>query len=125
VFFIRVELDEVIKLYSRRPILDLKVSPGYPGLRWYIVARVAVAIRVFPSSVDVNLEELVKRIESSLPPQYSLVRFGEVPIAFGYKALRLVITMPEETEGGTEELEALIRGVEGVDEVEVEVVHRI
>jgi elongation factor 1-beta len=33
--------------------------------------------------------------------------------------------MPEETEGGTEELESILRSVDGVDEVEVEVVHRI
>lgn len=89
------------------------------------MARVAVAIRVFPSSADVNLDELVERIKSSLPPQYVLVKSSEVPIAFGYRALRLVITMPEETEGGTEELESILRSVSGVDEVEVEVVHRI
>jgi len=89
------------------------------------LARVAVAVRVFPSGVDVNLEDLVERIKGSLPPQYVLVKSSEVPIAFGYKALRLVITMPEETEGGTEELEGILRSVDGVEEVEVEVVHRI
>ncbi len=89
------------------------------------MARVAVAVRVFPTGVDVDINDLTERIRSSLPPQYSLVKSGEVPIAFGYKALRIVVTMPEETEGGTEELENVIRGVEGVEEVEVEVVHRL
>lgn len=91
----------------------------------FAMARVAVALRVFPSGVEVDLSDLVERIKSILPPQYVLVRSGEVPIAFGYKALRLVITMPEETEGGTEELESLIKKVEGVEEVEVEIVQRI
>jgi len=89
------------------------------------VARVAVAVRVFPSGVDVNLEDLVERIKESLPPQYVLVNSSEVPIAFGYRALRLLITMPEETEGGTEELESILRSIDGVQEVEVEFVHRI
>ena len=89
------------------------------------MARVAVAIRVFPSSIDVSLEDLVRKIELSLPSQYSLVRSSEVPIAFGYRALRLIVTMPEETEGGTEELENLLKSIEGVAEVEVELVHRL
>ncbi|MFN4045881.1 MAG: elongation factor 1-beta [Acidilobaceae archaeon] len=89
------------------------------------MARVAVAVKVFPSGVDVDINDLRERIRSSLPPQYTLVGSGEVPIAFGYRALRVVITMPEETEGGTEELENVIRSVDGVEEVEVEVVHRI
>ncbi|MEM0366680.1 MAG: elongation factor 1-beta [Acidilobaceae archaeon] len=89
------------------------------------MARVAVALRVFPTGVDIDTSGLIERIKSKLPSEYILVGSSEVPIAFGYKALRLVVTMPEEKEGGTEELENIIRSVDGVDEVEVELVHRI
>ncbi|MCS7107340.1 MAG: elongation factor 1-beta [Acidilobaceae archaeon] len=89
------------------------------------MARVVVAVRVFPSGVEVDHNGLLERIKASLPQDYSLVGSSEIPIAFGYKALRILVTMPEETEGGTDELENTLRGVEGVDEVEVEFVHRI
>lgn len=89
------------------------------------MARVAVALKVFPSGTEVPIEDLVARIKSRLPNGYELVGSREVPIAFGYRAVRLVVTMPEETEGGTEELENIILGTEGVDQVEVEVVHRL
>ncbi len=89
------------------------------------MARVAVILKVYPNSVDLDLGELLKRIESSLPEGYKIEGHGEVPIAFGLKALKLVITMPEETEGGTESLESLLKNVDGVEEVEVETVHRM
>lgn len=89
------------------------------------MARVVVAVRVFPSGVEIDRNELLEKIRSSLPTNYMLVGSSEIPIAFGYNALRILVTMPEETEGGTDELESVLRGVEGVDEVEVEFVHRI
>ncbi|MCE4601723.1 MAG: elongation factor 1-beta [Desulfurococcales archaeon] len=89
------------------------------------MARVAVILKVYPNSIDLDLGELKSRIESKLPDGYRIEGSGEEPIAFGLKALKLVITMPEETEGGTEALESLLRGVDGVEEVEVEAVHRM
>ncbi|MEB3765801.1 MAG: elongation factor 1-beta, partial [Desulfurococcales archaeon] len=50
---------------------------------------------------------------------------GEEPIAFGLKALKIIIAIPEETEGGTEKLEEFLKQVEGVEEVEIETVHRL
>ncbi|MEB3861739.1 MAG: elongation factor 1-beta [Desulfurococcales archaeon] len=89
------------------------------------MARVAVILKVYPNSIDLDLGELKSRIESKLPEGYKIEGSGEEPIAFGLKALKLVITMPEETEGGTEALEALLRSVDGVEEVEIETVHRM
>ncbi|PWV36348.1 MAG: elongation factor 1-beta, partial [Desulfurococcaceae archaeon] len=45
-------------------------------------------------------------------------------IAYGYKALLLHIRFPENTEGGTEELESKILSVAGVSSVEIEAVSR-
>ncbi len=89
------------------------------------MARVAVIMRVLPSSVELDLEELKARIEKALPEGYKIEGSGVEPIAFGLKALKLIVSMPEETEGGTEALEEAIRSVEGVDEVEIEAVHRL
>ena len=89
------------------------------------VAKVAVFLRIFPEDISTSLENIVKEIEQKLPQGYSLKAWDEEPIAFGLKALRLLITMPEEMEGGTEPLEQLISQVPGVSQVEVLMVHRV
>jgi len=89
------------------------------------MARVAVIMKVYPNSIDLDLGSLLERIKSSLPEGYRVEGHGEEPIAFGLKALKLIVTMPEEVEGGTEVLESIIKGVDGVEEVEVEAVHRM
>ena len=89
------------------------------------MARVAVFVKVFPESPDIGVEDLVERIKSMLGSQYKLENYGEEPIAFGYKALKIVVSMPEETEGGTEQLEELLKKVDGIQEVEVEMVQRV
>ena len=89
------------------------------------MARVAVIMRVFPSSVEVEPAKLKEVIESRLPEGYEIKGYGEEPIAFGLKALKLIVEMPEEKEGGTEELEEAIRSLPEVDQVEVEAVHRM
>ncbi len=89
------------------------------------MARVAVFVKVFPESVETSIPELVESIREKLGEPYKLENYGEEPIAFGYKALKVVISMPEDTEGGTEKLESLLKEVEGVQEVEVELVQRV
>jgi elongation factor 1-beta len=89
------------------------------------MARVAIVMKVFPSSVEIQPSQLLEKIKSVLPEGYKIEASGEEPIAFGLKALKLVISMPEETEGGTSTLEELIRQLEEVNEVEVEAVHRM
>jgi elongation factor 1-beta len=89
------------------------------------MARVAVVMKVFPSSVEIQPTQLLEKIKGTLPEEYKIEASGEEPIAFGLKALKLVISMPEETEGGTSKLEELIRELEEVNEVEIEAVHRM
>ena len=89
------------------------------------MARVAVVLKVYPEDINIDLEELRREIERRLPQDYSLKAWDEEPIAFGLKALRLLITMPEEIEGGTEPLEQIISQVPGVSQVEVESIQRI
>ena len=89
------------------------------------MARVAVVLKVFPSSVDIQPSQLLEKIKGILPEGYNIEASGEEPIAFGLKALKLVISMPEETEGGTQKLEEIIKSLDSVNEVEVEAVHRM
>ncbi|RLE65116.1 MAG: elongation factor 1-beta [Thermoprotei archaeon] len=87
--------------------------------------RVAVLLKIFPEDPDTSLEELKTRISKALPQDYEVLQYGEEPIAFGLKALLLSIAIPEETVGGTSNLEALISTVKGVSQVEVVRVSRL
>ncbi len=89
------------------------------------MARVLVVMRILPEDISIDLDELKEKIRKSLPEGYEIARHDIEPIAFGLKALRLYIIMPEETEGGTEPLEKLVNSVEGVSQAEVEIVHRM
>ncbi len=89
------------------------------------MAKVLVSIKAYPEGVETDRKQLVEKIRATLPEGYELIRFSEEPVAFGYTLLKLYITMPEETEGGTEKLEKLLRGVEGIEDVEIETVHRL
>lgn len=89
------------------------------------MGEVMVLLRIFPEEVDISLEGLKDKIQKSLPEGYSIKAWDEEPIAFGIKALRIIVVMPEEVEGGTEQLEQIISGVPGVSQVEVLTVHRI
>jgi translation elongation factor 1B (aEF-1B) len=50
---------------------------------------------------------------------------GEEPLAFGIKALKILVSMPEDYEGGTDALEEAVRSVQGVEDVQVEAVTRL
>ena len=89
------------------------------------MARVAVILKVLPNDVSISPQQLLEKIKSTLPQDYEIMDSGEEPIAFGLKALKVIIAIPEETEGGTEHLEELLKQVDGVEEVEVEAVHRL
>lgn len=87
--------------------------------------RVYVVARVFPEDVTVDLETLKKRISEVLPKEYQLVKIEEEPIAFGLKALKVHIIMAEQVEGGTEQLEQILSGIEKVSQVEIVYVSRL
>ncbi len=89
------------------------------------MAKVLVSIKAYPEGVEIDRKQLVEKIRAVLPEGYELVRFSEEPVAFGYTLLKLYITMPEETEGGTEKLEELLKNVEGIEDIEIETVHRL
>ncbi|ABL78063.1 elongation factor 1-beta [Thermofilum pendens] len=83
------------------------------------MSKVAVLLRVLPDDAETKPEELYKKIAAALPEKYQVAQYQAEPIAFGLEALRMVILMPEETEGGTEELETIIQSVQGVSQVDV------
>lgn len=76
---------------------------------------VAISIKIMPASGEVDIEEVKKKIEEKIDVKDSKIE----PLAFGLKALRIMVVRPD-TGGGTEEIERQIKEVEGVGDVEVE-----
>ncbi|MGC8975710.1 MAG: elongation factor 1-beta [Thermoprotei archaeon] len=88
------------------------------------MGKVIVSMRVNPESDEVDLDKLVSDIRSRLPSYYEILRYEKEYVAFGLYALRLYIAMPEDFEGGTDELERSLTEVEGVSSIDIDFVTR-
>jgi len=90
------------------------------------MGRVMATIRVFPSSMEEDLNLLAEYINAKLPSEARLYMYRREPIAFGIEALIMDILVPEETMGEVlDRVEEAIRSVEGVSEVEVVLTRRV
>ena len=78
------------------------------------MGNVAISMRIMPESPDVDMEKLKKEISKKVKIQDSKIE----PIAFGLKALKLMVIIPDAA--GADSLEKDIRSVKGVGEVEIE-----
>ncbi len=88
------------------------------------LANVRVTLKIFPESIDSDRNKLSQEITEACKPPWRVVRIDEIPIAYGFNALRAHIEIPEDTPGGTEDLEQLIQKLPGVSQIEVELVQR-
>jgi len=88
------------------------------------MANVLVSMKIFPTDITVDFNQLKKQIEKSLPKGSSVMRFNEEPIAFGLNALIAHILIPEEKSGELEKVENTIRGIEGVSNIETFMMQR-
>ena len=75
---------------------------------------VAVSIKIMPASPEVDLEKVEEEIKNRVKVQDSKIE----PLAFGLKALKVLIVKPDT--GGTDDIEEEIKKIEGVGDVEVE-----
>jgi len=89
------------------------------------LADVISVIKIYPKDILSDFTDLINKISSNLPSRYKLLRYETEDLAYGYKTLRLFIVFPEDTEGGTEEIENLLKKLDEVEEVEVELVTRV
>ena len=77
------------------------------------LGKVAVTLRLMPEG-DIQLVELKEEIEKIA----KIERISEKPIAFGIKALEIV-TLIDDSGGGTDKLEDDLANLDGVQSVEV------
>ncbi|MFZ8807017.1 MAG: elongation factor 1-beta [Pyrobaculum sp.] len=88
-------------------------------------AEVALVYRVLPESVEVDVEKLKNAVINKLSPRYKVDKVEVEEIGFGIKALRFYVRMPESEEYSSDEVEELLRSVEGVGSFELEYFSRL
>ena len=88
------------------------------------LADVVVTLKLMPDSPERNLEHLKAAVEKVLVKHGRIYKKGVQPIAFGLNALVYSVVMKEQ-EGGTEPIEADLKKVEGIADVQVSDVTRL
>jgi len=89
------------------------------------LAKVLISLKIFPSNVNVDLEVLKKKIEECLPDFASIYKFEEEPIAFGLVAIIAHILVPEDKAGGINELEAALKNIDEISNLQALTIRRV
>jgi elongation factor 1-beta len=85
------------------------------------MGKVLALMKVMPSSVEVDLENLKNELGNIMPPEATLRGIKEEPIAFGLVALKVSVIL-DDSAGGTDAIEKAFQKLENVSEVQVEAV---
>ena len=88
------------------------------------MARVVMTMKIMPDGVEIDLDDLLEKIKSVVPEGTDVGAVEMQPVAFGLKAIRMNLVR-DESLGGTDDIEEAISAVEGVAQVEVEMVSRM
>ncbi len=86
------------------------------------MGKVGMTLRIMPEDVTVNLDAIKETIPEVIPSDVQLARMETVPIAFGLKALRVVLIMED---ASPDELEKILSSIKGVQSVEIEQLGRL
>ncbi len=88
-------------------------------------AQVLLVYRVMPESVETSLEGLKNDIRGKLEPKYRVAKIDEEPIGFGITALKVYVQMEEREDRSSDEVEELLRSINGVGNIELEYFSRV
>lgn len=83
------------------------------------MGSVVMKIRVMPSDVDVNLDEVLEKIKGIQMEGVEVRDTAIQPIAFGLKAIVLMAVMPDAEGIGDRYIEEIGK-IDGVESVEIE-----
>ncbi len=88
------------------------------------MGEVLTTMKIMPDSPDVDLEAIKATIKDSMPEGAEIHDIAEEPIAFGLVAVILNF-IAEDGEGGSEPVEEMVSGIEGVASIEITGVGRL
>ncbi len=83
------------------------------------MGKVSAVIKIMPDSAERDVNKLMDDLKAALPKTAEFRGMQAKPIAFGLKAI-LIAFLVNDTEGGTEPVEAALAKVPGVESVIVE-----
>jgi elongation factor 1-beta len=81
------------------------------------LGKIIIVYKIFPAESTVDLEVLKEKITQKLADIASIKKFAEEPIAFGLKALKVNMVLPEK-EGIADETEKRMATIEGVGQIQ-------
>ncbi len=82
------------------------------------MGEVAAKIRIMPNGIEVDFNKLKESIKKAIPTGAKLHGFNEEPVAFGLKALIVVVKVGD-IEGGTEKVEEALSKLDGIESLQV------
>lgn len=88
------------------------------------MGRIVISFKIFPRGLEVDLEELKKTIEKTLPKSTSVYGYQTEPVAFGLNALIAHIIIPEDESGLLDKVEEELSGIPEISQIETVMVRR-
>ena len=82
------------------------------------MARLLLIVKILPTGVEINLDELVESIKTSLKDGIELKNYVKEPLAFGLEFIKAEFTL-DDAEGQMNSLEKTVTDTNGVSEFEV------
>ena len=82
------------------------------------MARLLFVAKILPTGVEINLDELIESIKTSLKDGIELKEYVKEPLAFGLEFIKAQFTL-DDAEGQMNSLEKSVIDTNGVSEFEV------
>ncbi len=89
------------------------------------MGSVVVTYKIFPTDIEVNFDDLKKKIEERLPKSAEVYGYGEEPGAYGLKVLLAQFKFPEDQTGVLEEFEKQLESISEVSQLQTVMVRRV
>jgi len=82
------------------------------------MAKLLLLVKILPTGVEIDLDQVAKKIKEALKDGITLRKYTKEPLAFGLYFIKGEFIL-DDREGQMDALESVVRSVEGVSELEV------